>query len=516
MNWIAAACLFLLIRLIYFRKWKGSFADLLIALVLTNVFWLAPFVHVYALCDGFLYRHTGQRLRPALWHYFLTPRSFWHSARAMKVYRLFGLMVLVIAADGWAMTGFQVTLSWGVWSLAVGLLGFRWRIKKRHKAQSQWPKPQNEIAQYVDSAYPLLKNTKGFTGEKLFDVSSQDRPHIVWVFLESFRAHNVGALGAARPLSPQFDRLAKEGILFSQFYANGTQTKRSAISALFGIPSPFENRAGMEVAKAPLIGLPDIVKRYGYQTAYFHNGHLKFDGQLEFFSRHHFDVIRGKTELLDRFPEATGTSWGLHDEYLFGSAAEWLAEQKTPSCLVLYTLTNHHPFTVPPHFSAPECSDVPSELERRYLQTFYYTDHCLGQFVEQLGDNVILFITADHGFHALPFHPLSDENVHIPFLLYAKGRIDQPRVIDQIGSHVDLVPTLMDVMGFQGANLAIGQSLMRHSQEARAFFHHCGDETKVGYRGKVSDEMLKQYIDAFSTLYANERIVPKKKGLLLL
>src|SRR5688500_9386438 len=57
--------------------------------------------------------------------------------------------------------------------------------------------PRGERFTRLSSRFPLLKRTEGFAGEKIFDVRIEpaDRPHVLMLFMESFRAADVGVLG---------------------------------------------------------------------------------------------------------------------------------------------------------------------------------------------------------------------------------------------------------------------------------------------------------------------------------
>ena len=91
----------------------------------------------------------------------------------------------------------------------------------------------------VSSSFPLLKFTHGFEGEKSFnlDVSQGERPHLIFLFMESLRSKDVGVLGGSFGVTPHLDAIAKEGILFKNFYANSVKTTRAVTASLFGIPS---------------------------------------------------------------------------------------------------------------------------------------------------------------------------------------------------------------------------------------------------------------------------------------
>ena len=347
--------------------------------------------------------------------------------------------------------------------------------------------PQAEDYEKVSPEYPILKFTKGFHGEKVFDirVGADERPHVIFLFLESFRAKDVGVLGGKHGATPCFDKLAQEGILFRNFYANGVQTTRAVLAALYGIhPRILPSAVQAHFPDINLIGVPHLFKSRGYVTSFFHNGSLTFERKKVFFPRHGFDEIHGGKEMAARFPEVQKTSWGPHDEYLMRFSVDWLQEQDRkdqPAYMVMFTISNHHPWKVPQGFAAPEFIPEDGSQYPHYLQSVHYSDHSLGLFIEllkkyQLDRKTVLFILADtsqpmgeHNQNFLLVKNLYEENLRIPFLILAPGRIDQPVAVDSIASQVDIMPTVMDIFSFQGFNHAEGSTLRRRAVPRQAF-----------------------------------------------
>ena len=270
--------------------------------------------------------------------------------------------------------------------------------------------PQGESFRYLDPEYPLLKHTDGFTGPTHFDVAEPDErpPHIVLLFMESFRAADVGALGAAHEpsASPVFDRLAEDGVLYTAFYGNGVQTTRAVVAALFGIPPRFTRRAVQsDDVEYPITSVQDVLAAAGYRVAYFHNGPLDFERKTEFFAAHGLAEIEGGEEMALRYPEATRSSWGVDDPWLMKDMADWLAAREAEGhadFITAFTISNHHPWQVPDGF-APTSPRVRPEGEYGdFLGTFSYSDAALGHFVDLLGakdlsERVILVVLGDTG-----------------------------------------------------------------------------------------------------------------------
>ena len=352
------------------------------------------------------------------------------------------------------------------------------RKKKTKEPEYVWKFP-TEVARPIEPGYPLLRKTYGFIGKKRFQAAAQ-KPHVIFLFLESFRAKNVGCLGGTPAASPQFDALSQQGVLFSRFHANGLQTFRAMISSFFGIPAHLNTMSLQSFCHIPFIGLPEILKDHGYHTALIQASYTAFDWTFPFFRKHSFDTILGR----EHFHTGPKTSWGISDEALLHFAADWLEKQTAPTFLSLFTITNHHPWESPIPFPTPEGLPV---AYRRFLQTFSYTDHCLGLFIERLKqtgllDKSIVFIMGDHGQEMGERSPqiaihndLYQENIHIPLLLLCGEslRIDEP------ASQVDLLPTVLDLLNIPAVHHSVGRSLAREGN-APLFFSMPRKTSKIG------------------------------------
>lgn len=484
----------------------------------------------YLLFDFQLYTKTGVRVDPAFFDFVPAASSFASSAYALGLGGLmFGALLIVGCTPSvlrWFRAAFE-SLRFRLWlplgmaaaaflaiafhrgvpgetAYAIDNLLLRDQLRLLARAADPRPghatdaealalpllAPQAETFERPEPRYPLLKRTTGFHGPRQFElsVSPGERPHVVFLFMESFRAADIGVLGGRHAVSPNFDRLSREGVLFRNFYGCGVQTTRAVIASLFGIlPPMLEESPQSPGADVPMIGLADLFNRHGYTSAYMTGTSLDFEHQRWFFPRHGYSVVQGDEEIGRAFPKAERTSWGYHDEYLLDHAALWLAEQDRqarPTFLTLFTITHHHPWRVPDHYRAPEFPTNLAPEYRRFLQTFHYSDQCLGRFVQRLVElgldrRTVVFILADtgtpqgehHGNFMLVNH-LYEENLRIPLLILAPGRLRRPTAIEDVGSQVDLLPTVMDLFHMTGLNHSMGTSLVRRVEGRTAYFNN--------------------------------------------
>jgi arylsulfatase A-like enzyme len=178
-------------------------------------------------------------------------------------------------------------------------------------------------------------------------------------------------------------------------------------------------------------------------------------------------------------------------------AAAWLKKQDQsgqPSFLFARTTTNRQPWETPTSFKAPRF-DVAADGEyARYLQTYSYTDACVGLLMkllqeQGLSEKTIVFVFGDHGMpmgeHLDNFsvsNYLYEENVRVPLLILAPGRIEHPTVVSDIGSQIDLLPTVMDMLQLTGDNHSLGTSLLRHVPNRTVVFNNPFAMQYVGMR----------------------------------
>ncbi|HEY5235228.1 MAG TPA: sulfatase-like hydrolase/transferase, partial [Rhabdochlamydiaceae bacterium] len=188
------------------------------------------------------------------------------------------------------------------------------------------------------------------------------------------------------------------------------------------------------------------------------------------------------------------TSWGAHDECLMRYTVNWLEKQEQPAFMTLFTISNHHPWIPPEHHNAPIFDSTLNLSHQRFLQTVHYTDHSLGLLMQllrekNLSKKTVVVIVGDHsqplGQHHGNFYYsrfLYEENVRVPLLIIADGRISEPKTIEDIGSHVDLLPTLMDLLHLQGVQHGCGTSLVRETPDRAAMLHNPYSEGFLGCR----------------------------------
>ncbi|XDD48965.1 LTA synthase family protein [Leptospira sp. WS92.C1] len=309
-------------------------------------------------------------------------------------------------------------------------------------------------ARFISEEYPLLRETK--------ETSRKKPPNVVIVLLESWTGKYAFSNGTIRPegklIAPHFESLVREGAYFPSFFASGGRTTNGLLSTLTGIP----DGPGLTVVRTPQVlsnfgGLGTILKSIGYSTLFLHGGDVSFDNMNFLFSHWGFDTILGQ-EHFDSLKKYNAGPWGYYDGDLLSELHETLIKQKSPFLAVTLTLTTHYPYQTP----SKEFNVFSSKLEEAdYFNVYHYTDQAIDSFLQKaktapyFKDTVFIFV-GDHSHHR-NLDYFEDRNV--PFLIYSPGRI-KPRMDYRISSQLDVIPTILGILGKKVQFSAMGRDLL--------------------------------------------------------
>src|SRR5687768_6483286 len=171
------------------------------------------------------------------------------------------------------------------------------------------------------------------------------KPNVMIIVLESFTSTIIEALGGVPRVTPRFNQLAKEGILFDRFYASGDRTDKGIVAVLNGYPSqPLTSIIKEPKKTKSLPYLNKIFKEHGYRTEFTYGYNINYANFNSYLIHADFDHI---THSMD-FPQELNTSkWGVHDEYVFAKFFEETQRAQAPFFKVIMTQSSHEPFDVP-------------------------------------------------------------------------------------------------------------------------------------------------------------------------
>ena len=281
-----------------------------------------------------------------------------------------------------------------------------------------------------------LYNTKSVGIDTLL---TTQQPNIIVILLESCGGQFTEISGRT-DITPNLNRLAHEGIYFTNCYANSWRTDRGTLCTWSGYPS-FPT---MSVMKMPSKSrsLPNIARTLqqerGYSTHYLYGGDINFTNMRSYLVAGGFSDLTWKDDYTKE--EQTSAKWGVRDDITFQTLTELTRAMRQPFLIGYSTLSSHVPWDVPIH-----------HFDDEVLNAFYYLDQCIGDFIQQLRqsdlwDNTLVIMLPDHG---IVYADLDESNPllnHIP-MLWVGGAVKQPRRIEQVCNQTDLPATLLGQLG---------------------------------------------------------------------
>lgn len=286
-------------------------------------------------------------------------------------------------------------------------------------------------------------------------------PNVILITLESFSDTIMNIHG----ITPNLRKLAREGIWFTNFYANSFRTDRALVSIHSGLPA----QPTMSVMDIPhkSTSLPSIagqLAKNGYNTVFYYGGDINYSNMRSYFMGTGFQRVVSESD----FPSRQRISkWGVADGDVFDRMLADIKSDKSgkPFFRSIMTESSHEPFDVP---------DYKRIRNNPVLNSFSYADYCLGKFVEELKklplwNNTIVAIVPDH----LGAYPdIADNYVlwryQTPFIIIG-GSVEKAK-FNVYGSQIDIAATLLGMLGIDHSEFVYSKDLLDDSAPHFAYF----------------------------------------------
>jgi phosphoglycerol transferase MdoB-like AlkP superfamily enzyme len=287
------------------------------------------------------------------------------------------------------------------------------------------------------------------TYEPQFVVDSTIRnPNVLLIILEGFTSKIIEPLGGLPNVTPQFNALIPEGILFENFYASGDRTDKGLVAILSAYPAqPRTSIIKFPEKTQRLPFLSKELQRAGYATSFIYGGDIGFANMESYLTLAGFDSITDEDEFDS---DLNDSKWGVADQYVFTKMLSELDTTHTPFFKVMLSLSSHEPFEVPMETVIKGVGE--SSL---YLNSCYYTDKSLGEFINQAKQkpwwkNTLVVITADHGHRFPDLRELKDKSRFKIPMLWLGGVVTTPGVrINTFANQPDIAKTLLTQLQIQ-------------------------------------------------------------------
>ncbi len=322
--------------------------------------------------------------------------------------------------------------------------------------------PNGDVRSAVRGLYPeasVSANLDDYLKKTASGSPSEPPQHIFVIVEESYDTWGMQPENLDLHVNDRLIALGKRGFIADAFVSGGDHTIAS-LSAM--ISGTLDTGVNVNYQPLPRRGLPmapaTIFNRLGYRTRFFYPGYESWQRIGEFCHEQGFDEVHSSVEMAPNLPH---TEWGVPDEELFKFVLGMPRDQ--PSLNIIMTISYHAPYTVDidskgfprQALAGALAAHRFDEKQTKILGHLWYADHAMGDFVvaaEKRFPHSLFVITGDH-WSRREFNQSQTLLLQraVPFVLYG------PEVLKNvqhrhplIGSHIDVIPTLVELSAPRG------------------------------------------------------------------
>ena len=291
--------------------------------------------------------------------------------------------------------------------------------------------------------------------------TATQRPNVVMILMESMSANFLQTFGNRQHLTPTLDSLYNHSMAFDNCYSAGIHTNHGMTAAIYSFPALMFRNLMKGTVTPHRDGIPTVLAQQGYHNMFFMTHEAQYDNMKAFFATNGYHDIYSQ----ENYPKSERVnSFGVSDHFLFGYALDRINRQAAtgkPFFATLLTISNHPPYVVPAWFK-PKTKEPETQIVE-------YADWCIGDFLKKASrqpwySNTIFVVMADHGkIVGKVSGELPQSYNHIPLMMFGPG-ISNDRV-DGLATQVDVMPTLLGIMGVSYQYDGFGVDLTRQHRD---------------------------------------------------
>lgn len=301
---------------------------------------------------------------------------------------------------------------------------------------------------------------------RLFKVK---KPNVVFIIFEGWSAHGVGAISGKKSATPFFDRLSKNGLLFTKMYAANTTSEIGNATIFSGFTGVPECPLPLYIEKHRNVPtLSDLLNKKGYSSSYLFSGDLKYGNIKGFLTEHSFDRLRDENDFNPSLPKG---KLNYYDSDLYEKFLREIQLNTPPFLACAFTGSTHFPYDCP-------MKKFPFQGEESdYLNSMVYADDCLKQFFANAKKsawykNTVFVLVSDHGHNSPGIaSPYLTETFRIPCLLVGPALHENFRgiKINRAFSQGDLAATLAEQLNLDPSKFPFSRNMLSMNTVEGAF-----------------------------------------------
>ncbi len=294
--------------------------------------------------------------------------------------------------------------------------------------------------------------------------------NVIVIQVESLDSQAVDYNINDEPVMPFLHKFKNQSVYFQNFFAqhSGGQSSDADLSTLTSL-LPVQNHVGLYTADYDRIqSLVEVLKERGYTSLAMSPVSFVFHDKTSSYPRIGFDFFYGSESYTGQASGWYAKDWNFYDQ-----SVGMIKNSPQPFFVYLVTTQSHGPFK---NYSEAtkakfnfDNADL-SELEINYLLSVHEVDQALERFFKEilesgLLDNTILVIYGDHVGRGLDRPGCVAEC--IPLFIYHRNL--PASVETTVGSHLDIAPTILDLLDASEPVGWLGTSLFYEGRKTVLF-----------------------------------------------
>ncbi len=320
------------------------------------------------------------------------------------------------------------------WNLMHSIVNFSSLNQKNPFAHLK----QNTAESLVEELFTIEKDTT-------IRVLKSQNVNIVLIVLESWSADLIETITGEKGITPYFNQLEKEGILFTRLYSNGHRSQQGLSALLSGFPPvPIHNITDNFEKYQKLNSIVRDLNGKGYNSSFYFGGDLVYGNLKAYMMANQFDKIVEEKDFPSNLERG---KLSIFDEHVLTYHIKEMNQEKEPFFSMIFTGSTHSPYDEPKIVSQLDwkCAELP------YLNSAKYTDYCIKKYLDMAKlqpwyANTLFILVADHSHRThkeRDYH--SPEYQHIPMLWFGEVLKDEYRgtTVDKLCSQVDIPLTIL-------------------------------------------------------------------------
>jgi arylsulfatase A-like enzyme len=322
--------------------------------------------------------------------------------------------------------------------------------------------------------------------------------NVIVICLESVATRYLTLYGSEYPTTPNLQNESQHALIFNNYYTHVTNSGNSLFPMILSTYPPLSWReAAISHPDFPATSIAGVLRERGWRTAFISAGTTQYANGEKFLANRGFDVVQDFRDSGCPYY----TEWGVPDRCMIDMTLRFVDRAPQQKFFIFcWSNQTHYPFE--PSADQTEIDFLKGDKSwgamwwdlGRYLNAIHEADAQIGRLMSELrkrnlAENTLVVITGDHGEGMGKPHPfyghsgkLYQEDVNVPLMIWSPALFKTQSRSDKIGAHVDLSPTLLDLLNLPLPPAWQGHSMLSANHPNRAYFFGSADEYLLGVR----------------------------------